>query len=217
MCVCVCACPCMHLTCARCWLSEELCTHAHRMIDQKHKVLRTAFPLCPPPGEGGTEKPPRAGPCCAEEDLPSDTEETLWASLLHEEAHNEGKGTTTVEGGELSWCGYLSILTVTPHCHPSLSPLTVTPHCHPSLSPLTVTTTSLSVRTSSYPMFTPLTITPSTSPSQEARTRCGVMYEVVTGIPKVSRHKHTQSPPQPSGSKAHTLIINVPCTYTRVP
>ena len=160
VCVCVCACACacacvcvrvhacMHLTCVRCWLSEELCTHAHRMIDQKHKVLCTALPLCPPPGEGGTETPPGAGPCCAEEDLPSDTEETLWASLLHEEAHNEGKGTTTVEGwrAELVWIPFnphchpsLSSLTVTPHCHPSLSSLTVIPHCHPSLSPLTVT------------------------------------------------------------------------------
>ena len=117
----------MHLTCVRFWLAEELRMYT---CTQNDRPEAQGAPHCPSPlpasGEGGTETPPRVGPCCEEEDLPADTEETLGASLLHEEAHNEGKGTTTVEGGELSCCGYLSILTVTPHCHPSLSPLTVT-------------------------------------------------------------------------------------------
>ena len=87
------------------------------MTDQKHKVvlhstpsplplpsapplcpsplpLLSAPPLCPPPGEGGTETPPRVGPCLEEEDLPVDTEETLWARLIHEEGHNKGRCTT---------------------------------------------------------------------------------------------------------------------------
>ena len=51
-------CVCMHLTCVRCWLSEELCTHAHRMINQKHKVLRTAPPLCLPQVRVVLKNPP---------------------------------------------------------------------------------------------------------------------------------------------------------------
>ena len=65
-----------------------------------------------------------------------------------------------VESGVV-WCGYV--------------PLTPRLHCH------------LTLCTTVHPSLSSLTITPHPTPSQEARTRCGVMYEAVTGIPKVNR------------------------------
>ena len=65
-----------------------------------------------------------------------------------------------VESG-VAQCGYV--------------PLTPRLHCH------------LTLCTTVHPSLSSLTITPHPTPSQEARTRCGVMYEAVTGIPKVSR------------------------------
>ena len=131
-----------------------------RPVSTSGFALSPSLPLSP--GEGCAETPPGVGSCLAEENLLAYSEEAVRSGLVHEETHNEGKCAPQRSSGE--WCS--SVWIRASHPSPSLSP-------HPLYycSPLTL----------------PLTITPHPTPSQEARTRCGVMYEAVTGIPKVSR------------------------------